>query len=166
MGPARTDKRGERQMSTGDATQEKSGEFFRDLALQFRSHDGFGAWDKLSDEEVLKPFILDAEARRAIPIIGDPDPDVLWRLEIFYNTVALSIEKRTGVMVTPIMKMSHEGFGRMVLIGGRLVVVNKNLRDVHRFGFASREKLLEEAEKLICQGTEMIAKFREVATFG
>ena len=153
-------------MTTGGATQEKSGEFFRDLALQFRSHDGFGAWDKLSDEEVLKPFILDAEARRAIPIIGDPDPDVLWRLEIFYNTVALSIEKRTGVMVTPLMKMSHEGFGRMVLIGGRLVVVNKNLRDVHRFGFASREKLLEEAEKLICQGTEMIAKFREVATFG
>ena len=153
-------------MSSGDTTQEKSGDFFRDLALQFRSHDGFGAWDKLSDEEVLKPFILDAEARRAIPIIGDPDPDVLWRLEIFYNTIALSIEKRTGVMVTPIMKMSHEGFGRMVLIGGRLVVVNKNLRDVHRFGFASREKLLEEAEKQICQGTEMIAKFKDVATFG
>ncbi len=157
---------GTRTMSSGDTTQEKSGDFFRDLALQFRSHDGFGAWDKLSDEEVLKPFILDAEARRAIPIIGDPDPDVLWRLEIFYNTIALAIEKRTGVMVTPIMKMSHEGFGRMVLIGGRLVVVNKNLRDVHRFGFASREKLLEEAEKLICQGTEMIAKFKDVATFG
>ncbi|MCL5284636.1 MAG: NifX-associated nitrogen fixation protein [Nitrospirae bacterium] len=153
-------------MTTGDATEEKSDPFFRDLALQFRSHDGFGAWDKLSDEQVLKPFILDAEARRAIPIIGDPDPDVLWRLEIFYNTVALAIEKRTGVMVTPLMKMSHEGFGRMVLIGGRLVVVNKNLRDVHRFGFASREKLLEEAEKLIRQGTEMIEKFKEVATFG
>jgi len=62
--------------------------------------------------------------------------------------------------------MSHEGFGRMVLIGGRLVVVNKNLRDVHRFGFPSREKLLEEAEKLILQGTEMIERYKEVATFG
>ena len=147
-------------------TEEKTDSFFRDLALQFRSHDGFGAWDKMTDEQVLKPFILDAEARRAIPIIGDPDPDVLWRLEIFYNTVALSIEKRTGVMVSPMMKMSHEGFGRMVLLAGRLVVVNKNLRDVHRFGFASREKLLEEAEKLIRQGTEMIDKYKEVATFG
>jgi probable nitrogen fixation protein len=153
-------------MRPGDATEEKTDSFFKDLALQFRSHDGFGAWDKLTDEQVLKPFILDAEARRAIPIIGDPDPDVLWRLEIFYNTVALSIEKRTGVMVSPMMKMSHEGFGRMVLIAGRLVVVNKNLRDVHRFGFASREKLLEEAEKLIRQGTEMIDKYKEVATFG
>jgi probable nitrogen fixation protein len=153
-------------MTTGETTVEQTDSFFRDLALQFRSHDGFGAWDKLTDEQVLKPFILDAEARRAIPIIGDPDPDVLWRLEIFYNTVALSIEKRTGVMVSPMMKMSHEGFGRMVLIAGRLVVVNKNLRDVHRFGFASREKLLEEAEKLIRQGTEMIEKYKEVATFG
>ncbi len=153
-------------MTTGETAVEKTDSFFRDLALQFRSHDGFGAWDKLTDEQVLKPFILDAEARRAIPIIGDPDPDVLWRLEIFYNTVALSIEKRTGVMVSPMMKMSHEGFGRMVLIAGRLVVVNKNLRDVHRFGFASREKLLEEAEKLIRQGTEMIEKYKEVATFG
>lgn len=153
-------------MTAGETTEEKTDSFFRDLALQFRSHDGFGAWDKLTDEQVLKPFILDAEARRAIPIIGDPDPDVLWRLEIFYNTVALSIEKRTGVMVSPMMKMSHEGFGRMVLIAGRLVVVNKNLRDVHRFGFASREKLLEEAEKLIRQGTEMIEKYKEVATFG
>jgi probable nitrogen fixation protein len=153
-------------MTTGETTVEQTDSFFRDLALQFRSHDGFGAWDKLTDEQVLKPFILDAEARRAILIIGDPDPDVLWRLEIFYNTVALSIEKRTGVMVSPMMKMSHEGFGRMVLIAGRLVVVNKNLRDVHRFGFASREKLLEEAEKLIRQGTEMIEKYKEVATFG
>ena len=151
---------------TNEATEEKTDPFFRDLALQFRSHDGFGAWDKLTDEQVLKPFILDAEARKAIPIIGDPDPDVLWRLEIFYNTVALSIEKRTGIMVSPMMKMSHEGFGRLVLIAGRLVVVNKNLRDVHRFGFGSREKLLAEAEKLIVQGTEMIEKYKDVATFG
>ena len=153
-------------MNVGDTTEERTEQFFKDLALQFRSHDGFGAWDKLTDEQVLKPYILDAEARRAIPIIGDPDPDVLWRLEIFYNTVALSIEKRTGVMVSPMMKMSHEGFGRMVLLAGRLVCVNKNLRDVHRFGFPSREKLLDEAEKLIRQGTEMIEKYKEVATFG
>ena len=32
----------------------------------------------------------------------------------------------------------------MVLIGGRLIVVNKQLRDVHRFGFDSLGKLAEE----------------------
>ena len=94
-------------MTTGETIIKETGQFYKDLALQYRAHDGFGAWDKLSDDEILKPFILDAEARRAIPIIGDPDPDVLWRLEVFYNTVALSIEKRIGVMVSPMMKMSR-----------------------------------------------------------
>jgi probable nitrogen fixation protein len=37
-------------------------------------------------------------------------------------------------MVTPMTKMSHEGFGRTVLTTGRLIVVNRHLRDVHRFG--------------------------------
>ena len=54
-------------MTAGETTEEKTDSFFRDLALQFRSHDGFGAWDKLTDEQVLKPFILDAEARRVRP---------------------------------------------------------------------------------------------------
>ena len=68
-------------------------------------------------------------------------------------------------MVQPMMKMSHEGFGRMVLIAGRLVVVNKSLRDVHRFGFDSLEKLNAEAEKLIVQASDMIGKFPEVADY-
>ena len=52
-------------------------------------------------------------------------------------------------MVSPMMKMSHEGFGRLVLMAGRLIVVNKQLRDVHRFGFLSLEKLAEEGAKYV-----------------
>ena len=68
-------------------------------------------------------------------------------------------------MVTPMMKMSHEGFGRMVLIAGRLVVVNKQLRDVHRFGFPTMEKLAEEGEKLVNAGVEMITRYPDVANY-
>ncbi len=57
------------------------------------------------------------------------------------------------------MKMSHEGFGRMVLTAGRLVVVNKHLRDIHRFGFGSYEKLAAEGDKLVASAVEMIEKF-------
>ena len=66
-------------------------------------------------------------------------------------------------MITPMIKMSHEGFGRMVLIGGRLIVVNKQLRDVHRFGFDNLGKLAEEGDKYVKAGVEMIEKFRAVA---
>ena len=105
------------------------------------------------------------EQRREIPIMGDPDPETLWRLELFYNAVGLCDRARHRRHGSPMMKMHHEGFGRLVLTAGRLVVVNKHLRDVHRFGFESLEKLAAEGEKLVDAGVEMIEKFPEVAHY-
>lgn len=139
--------------------------FFKELVKQWRAQDTHGAWERKTDLQLLAPYIVTKEQRRQVPIMGDPDPETLWRLELFYNAVGLAIERATGVMVSPIMKMSHEGFGRMILTAGRLVVVNKHLRDVHRFGFETVEKLVAEGEKLVAAGTEMIAKFPEVAHY-
>jgi probable nitrogen fixation protein len=139
--------------------------FIKELIKQWRAQDTHGTWDSKSDLDLLAPYILDKEARRQIPIIGDPDPETLWRLELFYNAVGLAIERATGAMVSPMMKMSHEGFGRMVLTAGRLVVVNKHLRDVHRFGFPTLEKLAEEGTKMVQAGVEMIGKFPEVVNY-
>ena len=139
--------------------------FIKELIKQWRAQDTHGTWDKKSDLELLSPYIIDKEARKQIPIIGDPDPEILWRLELFFNAVGLSIERATGNMVTPMMKMSHEGFGRMILIAGRLIVVNKQLRDVHRFGFETLEKLAAEGEKYVAAGVEMIEKFPQVANY-
>ena len=63
------------------------------------------------------------------------------------------------------MKMSHEGFGRMVMMAGRLIVYTKSLRDVHRFGFDSIEKLNVEADKVISAAIGMIEKFPEVVNY-
>ena len=139
--------------------------FVKELVKQWRAQDTHGTWEKKSDLELLAPYVVDKEARRQIPIIGDPDPEILWRLELFYNAVGLAIERTTGNMVQPMMKMSHEGFGRMILVAGRLIVVNKQLRDVHRFGFETMEKLASEGEKLVNAGIEMIQKFPEVANY-
>ncbi len=139
--------------------------FVKELIKIWRAQDTHGAWEGKSDLTLLEPYILDKEARRALPIIGDPDPETIWRMELFFNAVALSIERATGVMISPMLKMSHEGFGRMVLIGGRLIVVNKQLRDVHRFGFDNLGKLAEEGDKYVKAGVEMIEKFRPVADY-
>ena len=139
--------------------------FVKELIKVWRAQDTHGAWEGKSDLVLIEPYILDKEARRALPIIGDPDPETIWRMELFYNAICLMIERATGVMITPMMKMSHEGFGRMVLIGGRLIVVNKQLRDVHRFGFDNLGKLGEEGTKQVNAGIEMIRKFEEVAKY-
>jgi probable nitrogen fixation protein len=139
--------------------------FIKELIKIWRAQDTHGTWETKSDLDLLAPYVLDKEARRALPIIGDPDPETIWRMELFFNAVALSIERATGVMISPMLKMSHEGFGRMVLIGGRLIVVNKQLRDVHRFGFDTFEKLAAEGDKYVQSGVEMIEKFPDVAKY-
>ena len=140
--------------------------FVKELIKQWRAQDAHGAWDKKTDAQLLDPYIVDKVRRKEIPLMGDPDPETIWRLELFYNAIGLGIERATGVMVTPMMKMHHEGFGRMILAAGRLIVVNKQLRDVHRFGFDSMEKLASEGQKFVDAGVEMVNKFPEVAKYG
>jgi len=140
--------------------------FVQQLIKQLRAQDLHGTWDGKTDLELLKPYIHTAEERRALPVIGDPDPETLWHLEIFYNAIAVAIERETGQMVSPMMKMSHEGFGRMVLIAGRLVVVNKQLRDVHRFGFPSLAKLSAAGGKFLEEAIAMIRSYPAVAQYG
>ncbi|APW45474.1 NifX-associated nitrogen fixation protein [Rhodoferax antarcticus] len=140
--------------------------FVQELIKQLRAQDMNGTWDSKTDLQLLKPYIHTAEERRALPILGDPDPETLWHLELFYNAIAVAIERETGQMVSPMMKMSHEGFGRMVLLAGRLVVVNKQLRDVHRFGFSSLGKLSEAGTKFLNEAVSMIRTYPEVAQYG
>lgn len=140
--------------------------FMKELIKQWRAQDTHGAWEGKTDVMLLEPYILSAEARRALPLMGDPDPETLWRIELYFNAIGLTIERAAGVMVSPMMKMSHEGFGRQVLIAGRLIVVNKQLRDAHRFGFPSLAKLAEAGTKFVEEGVGMVDKFKEVATWG
>ncbi|NEU97374.1 NifX-associated nitrogen fixation protein [Bradyrhizobium uaiense] len=139
--------------------------FLMELIKIWRAQDANGAWTNKSDLDLLEPYVLDKEKRRALPIVGDPDPDTLWRLELFFDAVALSIERVTGVMVQPIMKLHHEGFGRVVLIAGRLIAVNKQLRDVHRFGFVNLVKLAQEGDKYVNDGIDMVRRFPDVANY-
>jgi probable nitrogen fixation protein len=140
--------------------------FVRELVKQIRAQDTHGTWEGKSDAKLLEPYILTPEQRRAMPIMGDPDPDTLWRLDLFHNAIGLAIEGQTKCMVTPMTKMSHEGFGRTVLTTGRLIVVNRHLRDVHRFGFPSLAKLAEAGNKLVADGVAMIRQYPDVANWG
>jgi len=140
--------------------------FVIELIKQIRAQDTHGTWENKSDAKLLEPYIITAEQRRAMPIMGDPDPDTLWRLDLFHNAVGLAIERATKCMVTPMTKMSHEGFGRTVLSTGRLIVVNRHLRDVHRFGYASLAKLAEAGNKLVKDGITMIETYPDVANYG
>jgi probable nitrogen fixation protein len=137
--------------------------FMKALVRLVRAQDTHGSWEQKSDAEVLKDYIVTREQRREMPIIGDPDPDILWRIEMFYTAIGLAAEGRTGVIAGPMMKMSHEGFGRLVLLAGNLVALSRHLRDVHRFGFENFAKMAAEGEKYLAKTVEAIEAHPEVS---
>ena len=61
--------------------------FVKELIKIWRAQDTHGHWDGKADLALLEPYIINKEARRALPIIGDPDPDTIWRMELFFNAV-------------------------------------------------------------------------------
>jgi probable nitrogen fixation protein len=136
--------------------------FLAQLVRQVRALDTHGQWEGKSDEEILAPYVVDREARKRIPMIDDPDPEVLERLDLYYGAAALAIERASGVMVTPMIKMHHEGFGRVMLTAGRLIVFNRYHRDVHRFGFDSLEALARKGDEVVAAGLDMVRRYPEI----
>jgi len=139
------------------------GPFLRELVAQIRAHDMYGLWDGKPDSALLAPFVVDRERARAIPLIGDPDSQTLARVTQFYSAAALLIEKSSGILASPVLQISAEGFGRIVLICGRLVVVSKTVREVHRFGVASLSKLEADGEALVAEAMHCIEQFPDAA---
>lgn len=137
--------------------------FVKCLIRQLRAHDTTGTWERKTDAELLNRYLVSPEQRRAMPLIADPGPEVIWRLEQFWSAAGLAVEQATGLIATPLIKLSHEGFGRGVLIVGRLVAASRIMRDVHRFGFPTLEKLAADGEKLVAAAVAAIETYPEAA---
>lgn len=138
-------------------------DFVKEMTRQMRAIDSYGTYDDWPINKILEPFVLTKEMKREIPIVGDPDEIIMARVKAFYNAIASMIEKECGLMAVPLLNLSHEGFGRVIITVGKLVVMDKTLRDVHRFGFPSLSKMKDEADKLLSVALEIIGKYSEVA---
>jgi probable nitrogen fixation protein len=137
--------------------------FVKEMLRQIRAVDSYGIWDKSGEHEIIDPFILTKERKRQVPVIGDPDEDIIVRVKAWYNALATSIEARTGLMAVPLIHLTYEGFGRVIIAVGKLIVFDKNLRDVHRFGFKSLDHMQDEAEKIISKAAALVEAHRDVA---
>jgi len=138
-------------------------DFIKEMARQMRALDTYGVNAGKSVPDVLDSFVLTKERKAEIPLVGDPDDETISRVKAFYNAIAVLIEKECSLLAVPLVHLTHEGFGRALVTVGRLVAVDKTLRDVHRFGFASLSKMKDEADKLLAVAIERIGKHSEVA---
>lgn len=135
--------------------------FVVELIRQLRATDQFGNWSKMSDEELLaKKYVKTKEDLKNIPIIADIDEMLIGEIKMIFKAIALQFERKTGVMCNVVMEMSHEGFGRCIVIADRIVLVDKYFKDAHRFSFRTLEDLYKEGEKFLNTSYEIYNKFK------
>lgn len=138
-------------------------DFMKEMAKQMRAIDTYDTFEGMSDGEVLDPYVLTKERKKEIPVVGDPDEIVIARIKAYYNAISTLIEKECGQMAVPLINLTHEGFGRALITVGKLVVHDRSLRDVHRFGFASLSKMKDEADKILSIALELVGEHSKVA---
>ena len=138
-------------------------DFIKELVKQMRALDSYGTYDGWTVERILSPYIVTKEMRRQIPVIGDPDEETLSRVKALYNGISALIEKECGLMAVPMVNITHEGFGRALITVGKLVVMDRTVRDIHRYGYDSFSKMKDEADKYLSVALGLIGKYPEVA---
>jgi len=135
--------------------------FIQTLISQVRALDQFGTWVNKSDEEILsEKYVKTKEDLRNIPVIADIDEMQTQDIRLIYQAIALAFEKKTGIMCSVVMEMSHEGFGRAIVIADKIVITNKFFKDAHRFSFRTYEKLVEEGDKLLCNAIKIYDEYK------
>lgn len=138
-------------------------DFIKEMVRQMRALDSYGQFDGQPAERLLDPFVLTKERKAATPLVGDPDETTVACVRAFYNAIAVMIEQECGLMAVSLVHLSHEGFGRVLITVGKLVALDRTLRDVHRFGFESLSKMKNEGDKYLAVALEIIGKYPEVA---
>lgn len=136
--------------------------FLKAIVQQIRGQDTYGFYRNWTDDLILKPYVVTKQKKREISVEGEVDPSTKLRIMSFYRAVAACIEKETGLISQVVVDLNHEGFGWVLVFSGRLLLVTRTLRDAHRFGFDSLEKVAEEGETLVAKGLDLVQRFPEV----
>ena len=136
--------------------------FLKTLVQQIRASDSYGFYRNWSDELILKPFVVTKQNKKQISVEGEIDPATISRINVFFRAVAASIEQETGMISNVVIQLGHEGFGWALVFSGRLLLAIKTLRDAHRFGFESLEKLNEEGQNFVQKGIDLAQRFPQV----
>ncbi len=124
--------------------------FLKTMVGQIRALDQFSSWSHKSDEELLvEKYVKTKDDLRNIPVIADIDEMQIKEIRLIFQAIALAFEMKTGVMCSVVMEMSHEGFGRAVVIADRIVIVNKFFKDAHRYSFRTYDAFISEGEKML-----------------
>ena len=136
--------------------------FIETLIGQVRALDQFGTWANKDDKDILvEKYVKTKEQLKDIPVIADIDEMQVQDIRLVFQAIALAFEKKTGIMCSVVMEMSHEGFGRAVVIADKIVIVNKFFKDAHRYSFRTYEDLIKEGDKMLDNAIKIYEEYKK-----
>ena len=131
------------------------------LIGQVRALDQFGTWTHKTDEDILtEKYVKSKEDLKNIPVIADIDEMQIQDIRLIFQAIALAFEKKIGIMCSVVMEMSHEGFGRAVVIADKIVIVNKFFKDAHRYSFRTYDDLVKEGNKMLDNAIKIYTEYK------
>ncbi len=145
---------------------ERGEEILKEIVNQIRAYDTYGTWEKKSDHDILNHlFLTKPEKQASLSLMGhcEVDPKALLKLHAYFKAIGVLIEKSSGLLTSVVINLDEEGNGIVLIYSGRLILVNKSIRDANKFRFKSLDEMALQAQKFIDKALELLEKYREVA---
>lgn len=136
-------------------------EFTKALVAQLRAIDTYNHWGRMSDEELIDKKYIKKKGSGATANCHIKDEQALFNIKMFFQTIATEFERETGELSNVMMEFSDEGFGRVVVIAGKIVIVDKSIRDANSYGFKTVEKLEIEGAKMYQKALDIYNKYKQ-----
>lgn len=146
---------------------ERGEEILKEIVNQVRAYDTYGTWEKKSDHDILNHlFLTKPEKQASLSLMGhcEVDPKALLKLHAYFKAIGVLIEKSSGLLTSVVINLDEEGNGIVLIYSGRLILVNKSIRDANKFRFKSLDEMALQAQKFIDKALELLKKYREVAS--
>ncbi len=145
---------------------ERGEEILKEIVNQIRAYDTYGTWEKKSDHDILNNlFLTKPEKQASLSLMGhcEVDPKALLKLHAYFKAIGALIEKSSGLLTSVVINLDEEGNGIVLIYSGRLILVNKSIRDANKFRFKSLDEMALQAQKFIDKALELLEKYSEVA---
>ncbi len=145
---------------------ERREEILKEIVNQIRAYDTYGTWEKKSDHDILNHlFLTKPEKQASLSLMGhcEVDPKALLKLHAYFKAIGVLIEKSSGLLTSVVINLDEEGNGIVLIYSGRLILVNKSIRDANKFRFKSLDEMALQAQKFIDKALELVEKYSEVA---
>ncbi|ADR18592.1 DUF269 domain-containing protein [Calditerrivibrio nitroreducens] len=121
---------------------------------KIKAMDTFGTYKRLSDGEILMRYFR----KKSVSIeesLGDISEEGIFKIRLFYESVAYFLEKNIGIEINICADISREGFGKIVIYSGDKIINIFHLRNLHRFGFNS-------IDEIDSYGDEILFKLKDI----